>query len=102
MLGFALTSSLASYTGADNSASPAGRAHSDIDIEPLTTIGSLAIALFLGRPFGAAITLLLRMIGYSAKLIPELETDKASCKDSVDDRLSDHDLVATNCLGLWR
>ena len=104
VLGFALTSSLASHTGADDSASPAGRAHSDIDIGPLTAVGSLATALFLGRPFGAAITLLLKMIGYSARLIPELETetDGASYKGDIDDQLPDYNLATTNCLGLWR
>jgi hypothetical protein len=88
------------YIGVDNSTSPADRAYSDIDIGPLTTISSLAIVLFLGRLFGAAITLLLKVIGYSVRLIPELETDEASYKDSVDDLLSDHNPITTNCLNL--
>ena len=91
-----------SYIDADDSISPAGRAYSDIDIGPLTIVGSLAIALFLGRPFGAAIAFLLKVIGYSARLIPELETDEVSYEGGVDDRLSNHDPIATNCLGLWR
>jgi hypothetical protein len=102
VLEFALTSSLASYTGADDSTSPVDRAYSDIDIGLLTIVGSLATILFLGRPFGAAITLFLKMIGYSVRLILELETDEASYEDGVDDRLSDHDLATTNCLGLWQ
>ena len=101
ILGFALTLSLASYTGADDSASPTSRIHSDIDIGPLTTIGSFATVFFLGRPFNAAIAFLLRVIKYSARLIPELETDGAS-EGGVDDRLPDYDLAVTNCLGLWR
>ena len=104
ILGFALISSLASYISANDSALPASRVYSDIDIGPLTIVGFFAIAFFLGRPFGAAIAFLLRVIGYSARLIPELETetDGASCEGGVDDRLPDHDPAATNCLGLWR
>jgi hypothetical protein len=96
-----LTSSLVSYTGADNFISSANRAYSDIDIGPLTIIGSFAIVFFLGRPFDTAIAFLLKVIEYSTKLIPKLETDGAS-EDNVDDRLPDHDLATTNCLGLWR
>jgi hypothetical protein len=97
ILGSTLISSLAFYIDADDSILSAGRVYSDIDIRLLTTIGSLATAFFLGRLFGVVIAFFLRVIGYSVRLIPELETDRASCEDSVDDRLSDYDLVTTNC-----
>ena len=100
ILRFALILLLASYTGVDDSASLVGCVYSDIDIGLLTIVGSFAIVLFLGRPFGAAIAFFLRVIGYSARLILELETDGASYKDGIDDRLSDYDLATTNCLGL--
>jgi hypothetical protein len=95
---------LAFYIGADNSVLPIGRICSDIDIGPSIIVGSLVIVFFLGRLFDIAIAFLLKVIGYSVRLIPELETeiDRASYKDSVDDWLSDYDPIATNCLGLWR
>ena len=102
MLRFALTLSLASYTGVDDFVLSAGRVYSDIDIGSLTIISFFAIALFLGRLFNAVIALFLRVIRYSVRLIPELETDEASCEGGVDDRLSDHDLITTNCLSLWQ
>ena len=102
ILGFALTSLLASYIGTNDSISPVGRTYSDIDIRLLTTIGFFATTLFLSRPFDVAITFFLKVIGYSVRLIPELEIDEASCESGVDDWLPDHDLAATNCLGLWR
>ena len=104
ILGSALISSLASHTGTDDFVLSVGRTYSDIDIRPLTTVGSLAIVFFLGRLFGVAIAFFLKVIGYSVRLIPELETetDGTSYKSGVDDRLLNHDLATTNCLGLWR
>jgi hypothetical protein len=104
MLGFALILSLAFYTGADDSVSLVSRTYSDIDIRLLIIVGFFVTAFFLGWPFGVAIAFLLKVIGYSARLIPELETetDRVFYEGGVDDRLSDYDFVATNCLSLWR
>ena len=102
ILGSTLISLLASYTNADDFISSVGRTYSDIDIRFLTIVGSFAIAFFLERLFDAAIAFLLRMIGYSTRLILELETDETSYEDGVDDQLSDYNLITTNCLDLWR
>jgi hypothetical protein len=101
MLRFVLISLLAFYIGADDFVLLVGRIYSDIDIGPLTIVGSFAIVLFLGRLFGVVIALLLKGIGYSVRLIPELETDRIFYEDGVDDQLSDHDFITTNYLNLW-